>query len=149
MVMYGYSFTVHAWLPLCVAIWISILKKPDAPSRHWKENRRFVITRLYQMLLWHFKYMINHGLCAFVRCCGYDDDYDKCLQSFHIPSTYVTCAEQISEQKNTWLFSGYLLLKGSGCLSWQIWYIYLYFRKKAGTLNLLWTKQMIPWKILC
>ena len=40
-----------ARLPLCVAIWISIVKNRDAPSKHWKEGGRLVITRLYSMWL--------------------------------------------------------------------------------------------------
>ena len=36
-------------MPLCVAIWIGIVKKPVAP-KHWKEGCRLVITWLY--LLW-------------------------------------------------------------------------------------------------
>ena len=70
----GYSFNVHAWLPLCVAIWIGIVKNPDAPSKCWKEGRRLVITRLYLMwLLTRSHNMINHSLCVLVRGSGYDD----------------------------------------------------------------------------
>ena len=39
-----YSFNVHTWLPLCVALWIGIVKNPDAPSKRWKEDRWLVIT---------------------------------------------------------------------------------------------------------
>ena len=28
-----YSFIVHAWLPLCMAKWIGIVKNVDAPSK--------------------------------------------------------------------------------------------------------------------
>ena len=37
----GCSFNV--WLPLCVAIWIGIVKNPDAPSKRWKEDPHWLI----------------------------------------------------------------------------------------------------------
>ena len=43
----GYSFSVHAWLPLCVAL-SQIVKNPDAPSKRWKEDRWLAITWFIQ-----------------------------------------------------------------------------------------------------
>ena len=63
-----YSFNVHAWLPLCMAIWIGILKNPDAPFKCWKEDCRLAITHFYSLwLLPHSNAMINHGLRGLVR----------------------------------------------------------------------------------
>ena len=62
-----YSFNVHAWLPLCVAIWISILKNTDAPSKHCKGRLQLVGSQLYSMrLLTRSHNLINHGLRALV-----------------------------------------------------------------------------------
>ena len=43
LVKLGYSFNVHAWLPFCIAIWICIVKNPDAPFKCWKQDRWLVI----------------------------------------------------------------------------------------------------------
>ena len=51
----------------CPSLWLSVsnVKNPDAPSKHWKEDRLLVITWLYSMfLLTGSQNMINHGLCA-------------------------------------------------------------------------------------
>ena len=47
LVNIGYSFNVHAWLPLYMAIWIVIMKNTNAPSEGWKVDSWLVITWLY------------------------------------------------------------------------------------------------------
>ena len=70
----GYSFNIHAWLPLFAVIWIGIVKNQNAPSIHWRVDHRLVITRLYSMwILAHSINMNNHSLLALV--CGCDDGY--------------------------------------------------------------------------
>ena len=63
-----YSFSVHAWSPLCVAIWICMVKISDAASKCWKEDHWLVLMHL--SLMWWLPCcinMINHGLCPLVR----------------------------------------------------------------------------------
>ena len=68
LVKLRYSFNVHAWLPLCVAIRVSIVKNLDAPSKCWKEVSLMVTKRLYSMwLLPRSNAMINHGIRALIR----------------------------------------------------------------------------------
>ena len=50
----GYSFNVHAWLPLCMPIWIGIVKHPDAPGWEiagcsWMGDRHLGIMGLYSV----------------------------------------------------------------------------------------------------